>query len=389
MTDNINFVRHIINQPIIINPEHDREHDEITLIKKKVVNKLLNMELIKNDINQFKLQTILSDTDLIDDDMLTCGKISGKMLHIDIQPINITIDLSKSIGTAILHNKLSLIDRLIAKNIDIFTIQPNIIIMCVETDQDELLNKLINLGSSHQEAQSIASASRCPHQEAQSIASASRCPIDAQNYRSIYQLAAKGKLDIIKNILEKHKIPIIKEVIGKILVQAILNNHVHILQHFLTKEAFVGAPDMMFEYFMNAINRNANIAIISFFVENGIDIRQDEYKAMYTALRLGRKEIMKYFCQKDSNIFYLLTELQKEKLGLMEIAEMNQYIGTNKSCNIYYDDIGEGDKYLQCENKRHFFKEVAWKEWTKNKCEWLCPFCFCSVTKILFINKNN
>lgn len=371
--DQLEAIRKNINDPTnnsqsnleiikkMINKETNICESEIQLesARKRVANKLLNLNSIKNDIDQFRNQTILSDTDLIDDDMLLCGKINGKMLSIDIPPINIVIDLSKSIGSAIMQNKLSLLDCLIAKNIDIFGIQPDILIMCVEMNRDELLNKLLNFRGA---------------------------PIQVRDYRCVYQLAAKGKLELIKNILEKCHISNIEELVGKILVQAVLNNCINILEHFLTKEAFTGAPDFMHEYFIKAITHNADIQVINFFVENGVDVRQENYLALYTALDLKRIEIVKYFCQKDPNVLLLLTEHQKEKFGLIEIDEINQFIGTNKSCNIYYDDIVEGDKYFQCENKRHHFKEEAWKGWVKNKYEWNCPFCFCQVEKTLFIN---
>lgn len=358
--NNIEAIERVLNEKIIMSSQNS--DIQIELAKKRVVNKLLNLKSIKNDINQTKSQTILSDTDLIDDDMLLCGKINGKMLHINIMPINITIDLSKSISSAIMNNKLSLIDRLITKNIDIFTIQPDIMIMCVEMNRDELFDKLLSL---------------------------EKAPIDTRDYRCVYQLAARGNLELIKNIFEKCVIINIDEVIAKILIQAILNNHVNILEHFLTKEAFMGAPEIMHSYFINSITHNADVRVIKFFVENGIDIRQENYLALYTAINLDRVEIIKYFYQKDPNIIVLLTEHQKEKFGLVEITEINQFIGMDKCCNIYYDNIMNGDKFFQCENEKHHFKEDAWKEWVKNKCEWICPFCFCPIKKILFINKNN
>ena len=176
-------------------------------------------------------------------------------------------------------------------------------------------------------------------------------------------------------------------IVGNIIVQAILNSHVNILEHFFTQEAFIGAPDLIFEYFIKAITHNANINVVIFFVQHGLDIRQNKYQALRIAIDSNHKEAVKYFCKIEPNIFFMLTESEKRQFNVTEITEMNQFIGLNKSCNIYYDDIEQEDKYFQCENKNHYFKEIAWKEYTKKKCDWTCPFCYCSVQKILFNNK--
>lgn len=324
--------------------------------KKKVLDILLKNKT--TETLESCIKNITSNIDLIGEEFFDAGIVIGSYLKIDIMPISFAIDLSCIIKDAILDNNIYLIDAMIKREYNIFKIQPYIMIQCVEKDQDELLSKLIKRNG----------------------------PIHIQNYRCIYQLASKGKIELIKEILNNYNIDIIDEIVGKIIVQAILNNHCSILEYFLTQDVFMGAPDQMFEYFAKSVEYNADIDIIRFFLRNGLDIRQQNYRVVKTAISKGNLSIIKYLCEFDNNVENFLTDEQKEKFGILQYDEINQYIGNNNICDISFESINSGDKYFQCCDKRHYFKENIWKNWLTRKCEWICPYCFCSIDKKLYIN---
>jgi len=336
---------------------------EIIAARKRVVNKLLDMVSIQADINNWKPESIIENPDIIDKDMLTVGRIligtnANKILLIDIPPITITIDLKNAIKNAFLQRKTNLIQLMIELEMNLYEIEPNIMIMCVETNHDSLMYDLINKG----------------------------IPVHIENHRCVYQLATYGKLDLIKAILDKYYFSSVPEIVSKICIQAILNNHVHILEYFFTKEAFVGAPDQMFTFFINSIQFGGHLPIIKFFVDNGINIKQQEYKAIHTATQYGQKLIMKYFYEIEAEIINLLTEEQKENFGFVQLVTKYHYIGTETCCNISYDGILIDDTYVRCDKELHYFKENIWNEWTNNKINWTCPLCFSPVAKILYQN---
>lgn len=120
--------------------------------------------------------------------------------------------------------------------------------------------------------------------------------------RSIFSAAETGDLTKILSVCEKNIIDNIDQIIKRICAIAINNNHINILQHFFSKEAFTGCPDLMFEYFINAVKINAHVDVIKFFVENGIDIGQNSYKIIKIAKKWNRKNILTYFSVIDPSV---------------------------------------------------------------------------------------
>ncbi|XWV25936.1 ankyrin repeat protein [Tupanvirus soda lake] len=331
---------------------------EIADARRRVANKLIDIASIQNDINALRPESIIDNTDIIDKDMFMVGTIESNMLTINIPPITITINLAQAIRNAMLHKKPKIIKLMMELDIDLFKIEPRIMIMCVETEQDELLSELIS----------------------------KKVPIYTQEFRCLYQLAAQGKLDLVKEIMKNYKFPSIPEIVSKICIQAIQNNHVAILKYFMPRDSFRGAPDQMFCFFVNSIQYGGHLDIVKFFIENGINIRQDNYKAVRVALNFDRAQIIKYFYEIDTTIESILNEEQKQKYYLDKIIMVKQYIGVGKSCNINYDDISMDDHYYQCESKTHHYKQEAWSQWCKLRSNWICPCCFAPVKRILYVN---
>lgn len=333
---------------------------EIAAARKRIVNKLLDIMSIQNDVDAFSSESIISNPDVIDDDMFTVGEITGRFLKINIPPIDITIDLSQVIRNSMRYKKTDVIHKLMDNNIDLFKIEHRIMTMCIATDQYDLLLKLIT----------------------------NKTPIHSEEYRCIYELASKGKLDLLKAILKNYKFPNIPELISKICIQAVTNNHVNILEYFFPKSAFAGAPDQMFSYFLNSIQHGGHLEIVKFFIKNGISIRQQNYIAVPHAIKYNRDDIIKYFYVVDSTIVDLLNDDQKDAYGFLKFQNVNKYIGTEFWCSISVDDILINDTYFECTNHLHYFKEQLWMEWIKNKSSWICPHCFSPIERIIYKNSN-
>lgn len=328
---------------------------EEKIIRARVFNKLLNI---------FKANGLISipgDPDIIDDDMLQIGQIYDKTLIIDIHPVVIKIDLGYAIQNAMLQKKPSVLYRMMKQNIDLSKFEPCVMIMCVETEQDDLMLEMIN----------------------------NKIRIDIEQFRCVYRLAELGKLNLLEKILDRYEFSNLPEIVCKICIKAVIFNHVHILEHFFPKEVFGSVPDQMFTFFINSIKYGSHLGVIEFFIKNGIDIRQRGYRAVLTAIEFDEQAVIKYFCEIDSEVINLLSDDQKEKFGMVPLLLKNQYIGTNVSCNISYDDILNDDTYFQCNNKIHYYKENMWNKWMQIKYDWKCPCCFCSVDKILYVNKMN
>lgn len=293
------------------------------------------------------------------EDLLLLGKIKGKNLEIDILPlISININLSKIISVSIQSNQPFVIYKMFNSNINVFQIEPRVMIMAVEMNMDDLVLNLIERNA----------------------------PVNIEDYRCIYQLADKGRLDILKPILEKYQFPNLTEIICKICVKATIYNQLIILEHFLTEQEFAGAPDQMLIFLSNSVKFN-HLDLVKFFVENGVNIRRCDYQVIKQAIDLDRTLIVQYFCQIDDTVIDLLTQEQKEKYGLEKIIMMNQDIGTNILCSISDDEILENETYYQCTNKLHYYKENTWNEWKKYKTISICPLCRSNVKRILYVNK--
>ena len=346
-----------------INQSTQYDSTDIANAKKRVVLKLLTK--IMDDIEYLNPQTIIDNPDLIDVDMLNIGSVWGNVLDIDIPPISIRINLANAIANAILHKKYNFIHLLLDKSINIYQLQPKIMIMfadtlCDDASSKEIFSKLIS----------------------------KKIPLHMENYRCVYQLASDGKLDFIKEILENYTFnTTIMEIVAKICVQACINNHVHIIEYFFTPDAFTGAPDQVFTFFINSIQYGGHKSISKFFIDNGVNIKQDNYYAVKVALEYNRCELLQYFYTIDPEIINLLSDNQQKQFGLVPLKKINEYIGLAAYCGIYYDDIAENDEYYQCCNKKHYYKEKAWNEWVCKNPSWKCPLCMCDIDRVIYVNK--
>ncbi len=346
---------------IINNLDTNGYSPEIIEKRKRVANKFLDMASVNYGQELF----IYDNIDNINEDMLDVGEIQGKILKIDISPIMAEIDLSRLIRNSFLERKINFIHMLMSHNIDLFNIEPRIMIMCAETNQDELMSELID----------------------------KKIPVYTDQYRCVYKLAADGKLTLIKKIMKNYCFTNVLEIISKISIQAIQNNHVPILKYLLKAEMFYGLPDHMFCMFINSVQYGGHLDVIKFFVDSGISIRQDNYLAVHTAIKFDKTDIIKYFYDKDITVDTILTNEQKEKYGLEKIIMMKQYIGTEQICSMSYDDINEADTYFQCNNNSHYYKSENWIQWRKNISSIrnagitnLCPLCLAPIKKIMYIN---
>lgn len=327
--------------------------------KKRVIYKFLDIASIQDDINGFNEKSIIDDPDIIDEDMFMIGKIHGNELIIDIPPINININLTNAIGTAMFKKNISFIDLMLKLNLDIFQFEPKIMMMCVESELDGLMIKLIKR----------------------------KIPIHTENYECIYQLVAKGKLELINNILADYFIPDFDDILIKICIYAILYDKLFILQYFFKPNIFVDRSDIAYCLFFKCIEYNNNIKFLNFFIENGIDITSFDYRAVHTAIKFNKTDVIQYFYDINNSIIQMLTPDETSKFNITILETLNRHVGIGL-CHISYDEILENETYFQCcNNKHHLFKEQHWKSWIKSKMKWVCPLCLAPVNRILYTNK--
>ena len=340
----------------------------VSEIEQRVIKKLLNIEKIKTGINNLETEIIINDVNVIDGDMLDIGVIIDNDLIIEISCedlipaypnhfFDVIINLKNAIALSILKKNKSLIQMMLKKKMDPTKFEPNIIIMCLDTKQYDLLSELID----------------------------SKIDVSMNNYESIYYLATDGQLDLIKKIINTNNIYDTTEIVCKICIQAILNDHLHIIKYFFTPNAFETAPDVMTTYFLKSIEHNANIQIIKFFIENNILIQQNDYIAVKKAIEFDRYDIIKYFYELDHTIINVMSDEEKIKFNLISPVNVNCYIGTEAFCYLSYNDIPINSTYYKCINN-HFYIESEWQQWIKNKMNWQCPHCLLSVDKILYSN---
>lgn len=277
------------HKKIIEDTHDDTVSYDINMARKRIAYRLLDLQILKHNNNN----NIYNDADLIDADALACGIIVGTNLNITVPLFSLSIDLKSVIHNSLREKILSFIHLLLDKKIDIFAIEPTIMTIVVanlSTDADtELFVRMIN----------------------------NKIPIHTDNYKCIFLLAHKGNLDLIKLILETYTIPNIIDVVGFICCQAIIQNHLPILEHFFTPDAFIGAPDQLFIYFINSIKHGSNLSIIKFFVNNGINIKQQNYAVVREAIIKNRIDIVQYFYTVDPEIINLLDNTQKNLFGLL------------------------------------------------------------------------
>lgn len=344
----------------VINDTVDQEiPPEIQEAKKRVGNKLLDLLSIQNDINNFRSESITDNVNIIDEDMFTVGKIIGNFLVIDIPPINIKLDLVQLIRNSMLRKCAGPIRIMMKKSIDIFRLEPRVMIMCTEMEMDDLMMEMITY----------------------------KIPVHTENFRCVYHLAYLGKIDILKAIMANYKFSNIHEIAGRCSQQAIVGNQVEVLKFFCPKNEFECAPDIVFAFFLKAIEYEGHLPIIKYFISGGVNIKQENYRAVEIAKKFNRGELLKYFYEIDTYVVDLLTKDEQEKFGISKLITIDQYIGVETVCNISYDDITENEIYLQCDKKLHHFKNSVWTEWMRNKMVWQCPLCMSPVKRVQYVNK--
>lgn len=347
-------VRRLIDQGL-----QNSDSDEVRSVKRRVAYKLLDMIEKNPDVDILNSVFSTGHVEILDEDMLKIGKIDGKLLVLNVIPFDVQIRLDQIIRNAMLERKSDVIRLLMNASVDLFSIEPRIMIMCATQGLDDLFLEMVE----------------------------KKVPIYTENYRCLYYLAEKGKLDLLKVIMQNYTFPSIAEIAGKITVQAIIHNQVPILKHFCPLEGFTGAPDIVFTFFKKAIEHGGHLSVIRYFIKGGVDIKQENYIAVRIACQCNRIEILKYFYEIDNNMLDVLTQEEKENFGFFKLILMDQYLGNQAFCHIYYDDIKKNDRYFQCSKKLHCFKESSWKEWVNMKTEWVCPICFSDVKRILYVNK--
>ncbi|AGC02117.1 ankyrin repeat protein [Acanthamoeba polyphaga moumouvirus] len=273
----VSFLRQTINNSLL--PDLSEEKN---VVKYRVINKLLDY-FEKQGVDTINMGLITENPDLIDTEMLSLGTIDESLgtLYFTIPPVDIIVNLKTAIKKAFMKNKINLIKLLLQHDVNLNVIEPNIMIMALQTNNYELLLNFIDR----------------------------EFDITVQDYRCIYQLAENGKLEIIKKILDKYYFENITEIVCKICVQAIINKHLDIIKYFFTNEAFSGAPDQMYTFFIKGIEFNTSVEIIKFFVENGISLKQYNYKAVKIACMYKRRELLKYFNQLDNTVSSIIIDL--------------------------------------------------------------------------------
>lgn len=240
----------------------------------QVGRKILEIENIFSREDILDTSVIENSPDVIDDQMIDVGKIVGPYLCLLFKSICIKINLSTSIHKSIQISETGLIRRLLDRNIDLYRIYPKFITTCIEHNQDELIRE---------------SANKIRHLH----------PVQVD---CLCFLAAEGKLSLIKILIDVCKIPsVVKPFIltYKICSSAIQHNRVDILRHFLPPSVFPSIPVTIFEFLICSIKYDASVEIISYFVENGISIRQRDYLCVKLAIINNRIDLLIYFTMID------------------------------------------------------------------------------------------
>lgn len=235
-------------------------------IEFKIKSMLLDIVCIQKNTIESVMELSISNTDIICQDMFKVGHINDSHLDFVIDSIILSIDLRKIIVTSITDKKCNIVKLILANCINITAIEPNIVSLCMDHNLDNLVVDLIK----------------------------AEIDISIGDYKSIYVLTMYGKLELIKLVLESYILDNSSEIIGRICALAAQYNHRHILEHFFTPNAFAGAPDIMYNHFINSI-KYGHLSIIKFFVESGIDIRRFDCRALHLAQTLQQTAIIDYF----------------------------------------------------------------------------------------------
>jgi hypothetical protein len=331
--------------------------------QEKFIKKFMNNDLIKNNITNGILNTDLMNLDLIDEDVLNEGHINGFFLIIDVPPILMKVNLKNLISTAIQNRRSDIIRMLLSckKIPNLYSIEPKIMMMCAQMELFVLLKELIK----------------------------NKIPIHDDNYKCICYLSSLGKIEVLKLIMENYIFRDVTEITVKIIVEAIINNHLDIVEFFCPISSFDSAPDIMFGFLINGIQYGGHVNIIKYFVNGGIPIQQDDYHAVTIAKKFNRGAILRFFVEIDNNVLNLLDMNEKMQYDLVTYQTINKFLSENEAiCGIMKDPILYTEKYFKCEKNLHVYKYEIWKEWIKKDNRWKCPLCFSNIEYTIYINKN-
>ena len=317
---------------------------------------------ISSELASFQ-ENITPNANMYDIAMLKLGKIINDKLVVDLIVFKITIDLPALISESIKYSRTNIIYDLIENNVNIYQLQPLIMVMCIQMNQFELLSKLIDM----------------------------KIPLDTMNYRTVYHLAKKGKLDLLKKITENYEFDNVSEIVGKICVEAIIENHLDILEYYCPKKIYESAPDIMQTYLYNSIIHGGHIGVVKHFISMGCNIKMDSMQAVNIAIAHNRGNILKYFTEIDAMLLQILPEDIKKRFCLVQLeTKMLEITDGIKSCNIYHSNIETGDYYYKCSlEKSHYYCKLAWESWTTKRSDWKCLVCQNNVDTILYKNTND
>ena len=248
--------------------------------KKNFINQLLTIKLQSNfDLDP--IENFYSDPDMITNDMFIVGRVIHQNLLINIpNVINMGINLLTMLRRSILQEKFNFINLLLDNKINLVELEPKLMLLCAiqpssKTETDNNMNKLINKFLDM------------------------RISINADNYACVYMFASTGRLDVLKKIIELYKFNDIRdgmiEIVCKICAVAIKNDDVRILSNFMPVEIFDSIPDIIFEYFLRSIQYGDNIEVVKYFINGGVSVEQEKYRAIVLAKELNREKIIEFF----------------------------------------------------------------------------------------------
>lgn len=276
--------------------------------KKRFIDLLLDIKINSSAYNSDidLIHNFFSDPDTITKDMFIVGEINLPYLIINIPgAINMDLNLTILLRKSIAQRKMKFINLLFDMNIDIFKLEPIIMPATASLLQNEpkpsansnqvnsnfvcdLLHKFIDM----------------------------KIPIYENNYACIYILTAMGKVDMLEKIMKTYTFNNMTEIMGKICVVAVRSDKVNVLEFFMPVKTFDTIPDIIFQYFIKGIECGDNINVIKYLTSDCIQIAQENYLAVKTALKFKRRLILQYFVESDPKVIEQLTLSEINEFGL-------------------------------------------------------------------------
>lgn len=267
--------------------------------KKRFIDLLLDIKINSSGHNSDLdlIHNFFSDPDTITKDMFIVGDINLPYLIINIlEVINMDLNLTILLRKSIAQRKMKFINLLFDMNIDIFKLEPIIMPATASLLQNDpnsnfvcdLLHKFIDM----------------------------KIPIYENNYACIYILTAMGKVDMLEKIMKIYTFNNMTEIMGKICVVAVRSDKVNVLKFFMPVKTFDTIPDIIFQYFIKGIECGDNINVIKYLTSDCIQISQENYLAVKTALKFKRRLILEYFVESDPKVIELLNLSEINEFGL-------------------------------------------------------------------------